>query len=104
MANWIKKWTVPSSSDPKKTYTVSQADDGTFGCSCPAWTRMRRECKHIKEVKARMLGEGMDVKDLSGDDIDHLFGDKPRGIGEKPKVKEKSFLERLAEEAPWRFA
>ena len=48
---WIKKWKVPSNSNPNKIYTVSQADDGTYGCSCPHWCFRRQECSHIAYIK-----------------------------------------------------
>jgi len=48
---WVKKWTVLSNSDPDKYYTVSQADDGTCGCSCRHWIFRRKECSHIAYIK-----------------------------------------------------
>jgi len=56
MANWVQKWDVQSESNPQKFYTVSRGDDGTFGCSCPAWTFHRRTCKHIRGVAERESG------------------------------------------------
>ena len=49
---WICKWKVPSRSARTKTksYTVSLADDGQMGCSCPAWTRRRLTCSHIRHI------------------------------------------------------
>lgn len=52
---WVKKWTVTSFTDSSISYTVSQAKDGHYGCSCPAWrfkkadltTGLRPDCKHI---------------------------------------------------------
>jgi hypothetical protein len=34
-------------------YTVSEANDGNWSCSCPAWTRNhpREDCKHVMRVK-----------------------------------------------------
>lgn len=49
---WIKKWKVPSFSDPEKNYTVSLALDGvTWGCSCWPWRKTRKDCKHIPVIK-----------------------------------------------------
>ena len=49
---WIRRWDVPSESDPEKSYVVAQDVDGDYGCSCPAWRfRGRRECRHIEAVK-----------------------------------------------------
>jgi len=49
MARWIKKWAVKGSGN--NTYTVSQAEDGTWGCSCPHWIHRRAVCKHIRQVQ-----------------------------------------------------
>lgn len=54
---WIKRWTVPSGTNPDKTYTVAQDRDGSYGCSCPAWKFQRKrlkdgKCKHIRQVEA----------------------------------------------------
>jgi hypothetical protein len=48
---WKRQWYVSgSASEP---YTVSQATDGNWSCSCMAWTRThpREDCKHIMRVK-----------------------------------------------------
>ena len=50
------KWSVPSSSEPNKTYTVSLTEDGDWECSCPQWIYRRRECKHIQQVKNSPIG------------------------------------------------
>jgi len=50
-AKWIRKWRVPSHREGGGVYVVAQADDGTYGCSCPAWKFRRIECKHIRSVK-----------------------------------------------------
>jgi hypothetical protein len=47
--NWIEKWNVPSSSS-NRTYVVSVADNGEWGCSCPSWKFHRRICKHIQHI------------------------------------------------------
>jgi hypothetical protein len=47
--DWVKKHEVEKSGG--NTYITSEAKDGTYGCSCPAWTLQRKECKHIKMVK-----------------------------------------------------
>lgn len=48
MPHWVEQWLVPSS-DGTKTYTVSEAEDGTLACSCPRWTMRRQECSHIRK-------------------------------------------------------
>lgn len=43
----------PSSSNPTKTYTVSEDENGELSCDCPAWVFKKgtaRTCKHILEV------------------------------------------------------
>lgn len=47
-------WTVKSSSDPTKSYTVSLSEDGSWSCTCPHWTYRKTECKHIKQSKSKM--------------------------------------------------
>jgi len=53
---YSQKWSVPSSSDPNKTYTVSLTADGEWECSCPQWIYRRQECKHIQRVKNSPIG------------------------------------------------
>jgi hypothetical protein len=48
---WIKRWKVPSHSNPSVFHTVAQDKDGNYACSCPRWIHHREECKHIQEVK-----------------------------------------------------
>jgi hypothetical protein len=50
---YLKQWEVPSSSNPKKMYTVSLTKDSEYQCSCPRWCTHvpRQECKHIVSVK-----------------------------------------------------
>jgi len=47
---WVKRWQVPSESDPDKTYTVAVDANGNYGCSCPVWKFRRLQCKHIDFV------------------------------------------------------
>ena len=50
---WARRYLVTGDSGTE--YTVAQRRDGTWGCSCPAWTRSgkkdkygaRQHCKHI---------------------------------------------------------
>ena len=54
MCTWVRKFEVESHSSDKK-YIVSLGDDGSFGCSCPAWIFSkggRKDCKHIDEVRS----------------------------------------------------
>ena len=45
----------PSSSDPKKRYTVCEVSDGTTSCDCFGWTRRNppggRNCKHTQDYE-----------------------------------------------------
>ena len=45
------QWHVTGSA--ANPYTVSEAKDGNWACSCMAWTRThpREDCKHIMRVK-----------------------------------------------------
>ena len=62
MANWIAKWEVQGSA--KKPYVVSFSDEGGWGCSCVGWTRHipRKDCKHIKKIKAQVGGRPVNVR------------------------------------------
>lgn len=42
-----------SSSRHEKFYTVSLKHDGSWECSCPAWTRQspRQDCKHVLQIR-----------------------------------------------------
>lgn len=62
MPKWVKKWTVPSNSNPDKSYVVSQAEDGTWGCSCPHWKFRRQECSHIAHIQATKPDPNGEVK------------------------------------------
>lgn len=51
--------TVPSQSDPSKTYTIKMGKDGNVYCDCPAWKYQKvspkeRTCKHIKSLYKAM--------------------------------------------------
>jgi len=62
---YVQKWTVPSSSNPDKSYTVSLTKEGNYECSCPTWIYRRQECHHIKQIKAAPAsGESVEVKPL----------------------------------------
>lgn len=56
MSKWVQKWDVQSESNPQKFYTVSRSEDGSFGCSCPAWIFHKRTCKHIRGVAEKESG------------------------------------------------
>ena len=46
---WPDRWEVQSLTDPDKTYIVARKNDGTIGCSCPAWKFHKApkiNCKH----------------------------------------------------------
>lgn len=63
MANpWVRSWQVVGTSG--KPYKVSQRQDGTFGCSCPAWmfskVHPRPDCQHI--LRKRMELNEIPVK------------------------------------------
>jgi len=49
---YVKKWKVPSSSNPDKAYTVSLTKEGAYECSCPTWIYRRQECHHVRTIKA----------------------------------------------------
>lgn len=53
---WVHRWYEPSDSNPEKLYTVAIDAEGSWGCSCRGWTghTPRKDCKHIKRVKARV--------------------------------------------------
>src|ERR1700721_1993910 len=47
---WKERWTVQSTTDASKEYTLARKQDGTFGCSCPAWKfhkAPKPHCKHL---------------------------------------------------------
>jgi len=46
-----KEWTIPSSSDEKKYYTVRVNGSGKWSCTCPQFTFSKKECKHIMACK-----------------------------------------------------
>lgn len=116
MGKWVEKWTVPSSSDPSKTYTVSRSEEGSFGCSCPAWTRARRECRHIKDVLAGRVSGGtrepvIDMSELltveepvglpDAPDLSDLLGAPTKE--ERAREDKRPFLKRVRDNARWRL-
>jgi hypothetical protein len=56
-SQYKRQWAVDASPTTKtpnpNPYTVSEAKDGNWSCSCMAWTRNhpREDCKHIMRVK-----------------------------------------------------
>jgi hypothetical protein len=49
MPKWKERYEVKGSQGA--TWVVSQAEDGTWGCSCPVWKFKRQECHHIADGK-----------------------------------------------------
>jgi hypothetical protein len=49
--HWAARYSVPRSTGDG-TWTVAQAKNGAWGCSCPRWKFKREHCKHIQEVQA----------------------------------------------------
>jgi hypothetical protein len=45
------RWEVESNTS-NRLYVVSiKKEDGSFGCSCPAWKFQRKECDHLRQVR-----------------------------------------------------
>lgn len=81
-SRWVRKWEVQGSKGT--TWTVSQDNEGNFGCSCPVWKFRRHECKHIQEIKHQL--QYQKAYGLSG-----TGKDKPRyvlGMVGKPTLRE----------------
>lgn len=98
---WIEQWHVKSSSG-SKVYTVSRADDGTWGCSCLGWTRGRNECKHIRAIKAAG-NPGTTVTGIEpapGEEEEERPGAETK---DRDGMREESYFEQIARQAPWRF-
>jgi hypothetical protein len=51
--NWVHRWFVNTHAG--KQYTVAMREDGSFGCSCPAWKFRREECKHIQKINENLF-------------------------------------------------
>lgn len=75
MAKWVGTWDIDSDKS-SKTYRVSIAKDGTFGCNCQAWKFKRLECKHIVKLKKYYTAEINEVIKLH--DIPLKFNDMTR--------------------------
>jgi predicted nucleic acid-binding Zn finger protein len=70
---WVDRWFVGSHSSDRE-YTVARADDGKWGCSCPAWKFQRHKssdglCKHIREVQETVLEKSRQVSHIRYDDF-----------------------------------
>jgi len=74
--------TFPSSSNPNKTYTVSEDQYGELSCNCPAWTFKKggdRTCKHVQEVEnQRRLGLVAAVAE-AGDPVEVQADEREKG-------------------------
>jgi predicted nucleic acid-binding Zn finger protein len=51
--------TIPSKSNPSKSYQVRKGDDGVIYCTCPAWAFSGKkpgghDCKHLRALRASM--------------------------------------------------
>ncbi len=53
-ASKAQKWTIVSSRDSSKKYTVSFDGKGGWKCTCPQFVFRKTECKHIKECKSKL--------------------------------------------------
>ena len=62
--------TVPSSSNPGKTYDIIEGKDGVIYCTCTAW-KMRKTCKHLKEWHQKN-DSGMSVIKEKADSLDEV--------------------------------
>jgi hypothetical protein len=53
--SYRNRWAVSGSA--ATPYTISEAKDGNWACSCMAWTRTtpREDCKHILRVKLQQM-------------------------------------------------
>jgi hypothetical protein len=54
---YVKQYKVASSAGSSRNYTVSITSDGDYECSCLTWTRIRLQCKHIRQVRIEKIGE-----------------------------------------------
>ena len=50
--------TIPSSSNPGKTYDIIEGKDGVIYCTCTAW-KMRKTCKHLKKWTLKNTPENL---------------------------------------------
>jgi hypothetical protein len=53
--NWMRHWQVQGTS--KKTYKVSQRENGDSGCECPAWKFQRgtrKPCQHVLQIQLQL--------------------------------------------------
>ena len=48
-----KHWTLKSSSNANKSYTITLKADGSWSCTCPQFTFRKKQCKHISECKTK---------------------------------------------------
>ncbi len=80
----------PSSSDPKKKYTVCEVSDGTISCDCMGWTRRSpasgRTCKHTQDYVSYLRPEGDGVS----------FSALPEPVSEKASAKGGSLADLMA--------
>ena len=70
--------TVPSSSNPGKTYDIMEGKDGVIYCTCTAW-KMRKTCKHLKAweeknqaPESHAKGEADPVKAVVSEEVSRL--------------------------------
>lgn len=46
----LKRWSVPSNSNPSKSYEVQLHDDGILTCNCRGWiNHSNRVCHHVRD-------------------------------------------------------
>jgi len=56
-----RAWAVESESSPGKQYVVKLLDDGRYACTCPDFFYRRRECKHIRRIRAELEAEEPEI-------------------------------------------
>jgi hypothetical protein len=89
--------TVPSQSNPSKSYEIKEGADHTIYCSCPAWKFQRvtpgknqRTCKHLKAFFAGQLASKAEQPVISKSVAGHLLATAASKV-ENAKEAERKF-------------
>ena len=74
--------TVPSGSNPNKTYDIIKGGDGVIYCTCTAW-KMSKNCKHLKAYHAN---ECLEVIPQTATEV--ALKDNAKVMVMKPSIKD----------------
>jgi len=85
-----KEHKIESFTTPGKFYVVKE-ENGKFSCTCPAFEKRRKECKHIRKVLGKKNNDEYEMRSKSGIPLDICVSGLQKEI-RRSNVKNAVFL------------